>query len=97
MAETNFDMAKFTEIMRQASDSMSSAAGAAGAAGYTIGAGIQGYKDGRAGDTSKYRPINDIDVTADVGDNAKSTVKWLVVGVVVAVGIWYFVKRKNQK
>lgn len=90
-----WDYQKVIDGINSASGAMSSVAGVAGAGGYTVGAAIQGYKDGRAGDTSNYRQINDIDVGVEAGESVQNVVKWVVVGaVVIAAAVLIFKKRK---
>lgn len=61
------------------------AAEAGGAIGHTVGAAVQGYKDGRAGDNTRYRNINDIQVTAGMDENTTETVKKTGMGLGLAV------------
>lgn len=75
------------------------AAEVAGASGHTVGAAVEGYKGGRAGDDSKYRNINDIEVSAGIDDKTAETIKKTSSGLgfmaIAAAVIFFFAKIKK--
>jgi len=79
----DFDWGKITEYINTAGS-------VAGAAGATVGAAVQGYKDGRAGNVEGYRPINDVDVGVSIDEGTKNA----LVVVVVIVGVIVLLKAK---
>lgn len=79
----NFDWGKVV-------DYINTAGSVAGAAGATVGAAVQGYKDGRAGNAEGYRPINDVDVGVSVDEGTKNA----ILVVVVIVGVIIVLKAK---
>lgn len=90
------DFEKFTEYVQKAGEVSQTLSSAAGNTGYTIGAAIQGYKDGRAGDTTNYRQINDIDVEAGLSADTAATIKFIAFLAVAAVVVFVLVKRKKN-
>lgn len=89
------DFSKFSEYADKVRGALETTSTVAGAGGYTVGAAIQGYKDGRAGDTSKYRQINDIEIDANVNEKTLSTLKFVAFLAVATVVIVILMKRKK--
>lgn len=90
------DWEEFAQYAEKIESAAQNAAGVAGAGGYTVGAAIQGYKDGKNGDTSRYRQINDIDVDAGLNDETNKTLKIVAVLAVLGV-VAYIIYKKRDK
>lgn len=90
------DFEEFVEYAQKIEGAAQTAAGVAGAGGYTVGAAIQGYKDGKNGDTSRYRQINDIDVQAGLNEESAKTLKVVAVLAVAAVVFYIIYKKRNK-
>lgn len=71
---------------------------AAGAVGHTVGAAVEGYKGGRAGDDSKYRNINDIEINAKIDEKTADTIKKTGSGLglmAIAAAALFFIAKKR--
>lgn len=90
------DWKEFAEYVGKVESAAQSTAGAAGALGYTAGAAIQGYKDGRAGDQSKFRQINDIDINTHLSEDTDKTIKLITFLAVGAFVFWIIYKKRNK-
>lgn len=90
------DWEEFAQYAEKIESAAQTAAGVAGAGGYTVGAAIQGYKDGKNGDTSRYRQINDIDVDAGLNDETNKTLKIVAVLAVLGVVAYIIYKKRNK-
>jgi len=88
------DFEEFAQYAEKIESAAQTTAGVAGAGGYTVGAAIQGYRDGRAGETSRYRQINDIEVDAGLNDETNKTLK--IVAVLVVLGVVAYIIYKNR-